>query len=618
MTGALQRRWWLSPLLWLLAAAPAAAWQDPFADVQASVFTPSSQWFAAQAYDPAGNALAVWAATDGSQGPGLYGRRFAAGGRALGPEINLVSADLYGSSPLALASSAQGYILAWAEYVAGVGTVCVERLGFDARAVGPKRCFAGFFLPRLAAQADGRFLLAAVSLAAKAPLRGWLFDAAGRPIGEPLLIAESGFSVIPAPDGAGGYLAVWTDSRGVWGQRYDRTGGVRGSPFHIAAAAADATDATGDGNGRVSVVWNTFWDASASQRIYLSTFEAGQRRSAPVLVAGFAYAGYPGPGVAMLAGGRTLVAWTDVRDGVPPLRVMGRLFSASGEPASAPFRVSHSFDDDSVQGVAASPTGRFLVSFYRLMVEANHDDIWLHEVRWATPGDEPCLYRMGRFACDLRHGAPPDPAELRFGGAPGDVPMLGDLDGDGLAEACVVRGSRLLCDSGHDGGAAELAIDFGYGATAGDVPLLGDIDGEGRADPCMVRGDRFLCDTAHNGGTAEVVVRFGEPGDVPFLADFDGDGDADPCALHDRVLACDKTHDGGVPDALIPFDADPAAGDVPLLGDVDGDGRGDPCVFREEHLLCDPDRAGRFTLSIPLAGGGIPLLGDVDGIGGEP
>ncbi len=597
----------LGALFLALAAAPAVAWQDPFADRQASVFTPASQGPAAQAYDPAGNALVVWTSTDGTAGPGVYGRRFAADGRALGPELELVSES--DSGTVALASSAKGYVLAWEDFYAEI--VCVERLDFDARPLGSERCFGGHLYPQLAAQADGRFVLAAVSSGKRSQVRAWFFDAGGQTLGETQPVAESDYTPLPAPDAAGGFFIAGTDERGVWGRRYDAAGSPLGAVFRIAQDAF-ATGAAGDGRGLVRVVWQ-----SNRGGVYLSSLEPGRAARAPVLVSGAGDFG-SGSQVAMLADGRTLVAWDFLEAGA--WRVMGRLFSPAGRPASAPFRLSHSVHEDSVESAAASPAGRFLVTFYRYMVEENHDDIWMREVRWATAGDEPCLYREGRFVCDLRHGAPPDPAELRFGGAPGDRPLLGDLDGDGLVEACVVRGPRLLCDAGHDGGAAELAIDFGYGTADGDVPLLGDLDGEGRADPCVRRSDRFLCDTAHNGGTAELVVRFGEPGDAPFLADVDGDADADPCVLRDRVLACDRVHDGGAPDVRIPFDVDPAAGDVPLLGDVDGDGRADPCVFRAGKLLCDADRDGRFDLSLPPAagGGGIPLFGNVDGIGGAP
>jgi hypothetical protein len=64
-----------------------------------------------------------------------------------------------------------------------------------------------------------------------------------------------------------------------------------------------------------------------------------------------------------------------------------------------------------------------------------------------------------------------------------------------------------------------VTIAFGQ---AGDVPLLGDFDGDGRADPCVYRAGRRRCDTAHDGGVAEGVLTFGDGVGVPLLGNLDG------------------------------------------------------------------------------------------------
>ncbi|WP_322489909.1 hypothetical protein [Chloroflexus sp.] len=68
----------------------------------------------------------------------------------------------------------------------------------------------------------------------------------------------------------------------------------------------------------------------------------------------------------------------------------------------------------------------------------------------------------------------------------------------------------------RNGASAEFVVLFGV---SGDIPLLGDVDGDGRAYPCVYRPSlqRFYCDTAHNGGAAEVEVAFGSAGDVPLI-----------------------------------------------------------------------------------------------------
>ncbi len=84
--------------------------------------------------------------------------------------------------------------------------------------------------------------------------------------------------------------------------------------------------------------------------------------------------------------------------------------------------------------------------------------------------------------------------------------------------ACVYRPAEttFFCDTARNGGDDEYAVRFG---TASDLPLLGDVDGDGRDDPCVFRPAEttFFCDTAHNGGDDEYAVRFGTASDLPLL-----------------------------------------------------------------------------------------------------
>jgi hypothetical protein len=68
------------------------------------------------------------------------------------------------------------------------------------------------------------------------------------------------------------------------------------------------------------------------------------------------------------------------------------------------------------------------------------------------------------------------------------------------------------------GGAAETVIAFG---AAGEIPLLGDFDGDGRDDACVFAHNTFRCDTAHNGGAAEAVLTVNGPG-RPLIGNVDG------------------------------------------------------------------------------------------------
>ena len=68
--------------------------------------------------------------------------------------------------------------------------------------------------------------------------------------------------------------------------------------------------------------------------------------------------------------------------------------------------------------------------------------------------------------------------ELVEFGAPGDVPVTGDFDGDGIDDIGVYRQGTWILDS--DGDRHETAVDevFHQGG-ANDIPVTGDFDGDG-------------------------------------------------------------------------------------------------------------------------------------------
>lgn len=97
---------------------------------------------------------------------------------------------------------------------------------------------------------------------------------------------------------------------------------------------------------------------------------------------------------------------------------------------------------------------------------------------------DPCMYQAGRFFCerydthegryiqatfDLRQ------VRTRLGGG---MPLLGDLDGDGRAEPCLYAHGRLVCGIFPvTGGKPVRTLEESFGVE-GDIPVVGDVDGE--------------------------------------------------------------------------------------------------------------------------------------------
>ena len=122
-------------------------------------------------------------------------------------------------------------------------------------------------------------------------------------------------------------------------------------------------------------------------------------------------------------------------------------------------------------------------------------------------------------------------------GLPGDVPMHGDIDGDGFSDPIVWRKSNLSWYfaeryvSRVSGGGylrtTRTRVTRANG-TGDEIPLVGDMDGDGKDDFVMFRPStgRWRVLNRDDGSTIWTKV-FGANVHTPFLADLDNDGKDD-------------------------------------------------------------------------------------------
>lgn len=130
---------------------------------------------------------------------------------------------------------------------------------------------------------------------------------------------------------------------------------------------------------------------------------------------------------------------------------------------------------------------------------------------WTGNGiDTPGLYRRSDGRVYLRNTNTTGFADIDFFfGIPFDLPVPGDFNGNGQDTVSLYRPSEqrfyVINQLGSDGGGLGFAeYSYQYGAP-GDVPLAGDFDGNGMDSPGIYRSGTFYLRNSNSAGTADVV-----------------------------------------------------------------------------------------------------------------
>jgi len=127
-------------------------------------------------------------------------------------------------------------------------------------------------------------------------------------------------------------------------------------------------------------------------------------------------------------------------------------------------------------------------------------------------------------------------------GNPGDIPFMGDWDGDGVDTPGLYRQADgyVYLRNTNTQGIADISFFFG---NPGDIPLPGDFDGDGVDTVSIYRPAEarfYIINSLGSGdtglGAAEYVVEFGSVGDQPLAADVGGTG-VDVVGAYDVVNA---------------------------------------------------------------------------------
>jgi hypothetical protein len=208
-------------------------------------------------------------------------------------------------------------------------------------------------------------------------------------------------------------------------------------------------------------------------------------------------------------------------------------------------------------------------------------------------------------------------------GEVGDLPVIGDWDGDGVDEIGVVDpGSQFVLD--YDGCFTptpdDVVASFGQ---AGDLPVIGDWNGDGRDDLGVYRPStrQFILDSdgSYSQTPADVVAVYGFLDDLPISGDWNGDGVDDFGVYRPSTSQFILDSDGnrawttGV-DAVVNYGIAPDDG--PIIGDWNGDGIDDIGVYRAStrQFILDVDGSLSWSPGVDVVAkygfvGDLPISG---------
>jgi hypothetical protein len=190
-----------------------------------------------------------------------------------------------------------------------------------------------------------------------------------------------------------------------------------------------------------------------------------------------------------------------------------------------------------------------------------------------TPPPHPPYITSATWNLAINNPSPAPNINFLYG-APGDIPIMGDWNGDGYATPGVRRGDQFILSNGYDGSAA-IAFVFG---NAGDIPVVGDWTGKGYDTVGVFRNGQWYLLNRHGRFDPDITFTFGQAGDIPVPGRWTGKKLDTPGVFRKGDWYLRTSNTTGPTEIAYTYGT---TGDIPIAGDWNGDGRTTAGVFRK-------------------------------------
>ncbi|MFO1019514.1 MAG: VCBS repeat-containing protein [Planctomycetales bacterium] len=553
-----------------------------------NVTTTGTQVFPTIAMDPSGNFVVAWSGDQGQPDYEVYCRRFNAAGVALSGDI-LVNTTLAGSHryPDIAMDSAGDFVIGWSD--PNIGNMGFQAFNSSGQKVGTeilrKDGSNNYGDPSIAMGPNGDFVIA--------------WD-----------VFTSGFS-------------------GILAQRFDSYGVPQGGVFQVDLDAPQdgfLPAAAMDAFGNVVISWVSNGKDGDGWGIYARRFDAANNPLGPEFRVNTSTPGNQyGPAIAMSPNGNFDITWSSIDPATGFYDVYAKMYNAQGKAITNEFRVNtYTTLEQQSASVAADADGNFMVVW-----ESNGRDTsgyGIYGQLYARKTDFVGVQRGGSFYLDSNHNdnyeggtTTADDILTTFGGS-GDIPLVGDWNGDGFDDIGIWRNGFFYLDANGNGVYDGSVTDryFSFGLTT-DTPIVGDWNGDGIDDVGVWRAGKFYVDL--NGdrafGATDGTWSFGVATDTPIVGDWNGDGKDDigvwRAGLFYMDLNGNHQWDRTPSDRVYEFGL---STDKPIIGDWNGDGKDDIGVRRAARFWIDGNANGKwdgavddYFIDFGNASGDVPLIG---------